>query len=59
MDFVLEQRKKIVLLNDTKHERVCKLVTEIKYHAKNFPNAPRMRLTPQRTEYKHLSFDAA
>ena len=24
-----------------KHDRVCELVTEIKDHAKNFPNAPR------------------
>ena len=31
----------IVLLNDIKHDRVCKSVTEIKDHAKNFPNAPR------------------
>ena len=27
--------------NDTKHDRVCKLVTEINDHAKNFPNASR------------------
>ena len=26
---------------DTKHDRACKLVTEIKDHAKNFPNTPR------------------
>ena len=30
------------LYNDTKHDRVCKSVTEINDHAKNFPNAPRM-----------------
>ena len=30
----------MALLNDSKHDRVCKLVTEIKDHAKNFPNAP-------------------
>ena len=27
--------------NDIKHDRICKSVTEIKDHAKNFPNAPR------------------
>ena len=31
----------MVLLNDTKHDRFCKWITEIKEHAKNFPNAPR------------------
>ena len=31
----------MALLNDTKHDRFCKSVTEIKDHAKNFPNAPR------------------
>ena len=41
MKFVLYERGKIVLKNDAKHDRVCKLVTEIKDHAKNFPNAPR------------------
>ena len=34
----------MVLENDTKHDRVCKSVTEIKGHAKNFPNAPRILL---------------
>ena len=34
--------EKISLLNDTKHDRVYKSVTEIKDHAKNFPNAPRI-----------------
>ena len=29
------------LQNDTKHDRFCKSVTEIKDHAMNFPNAPR------------------
>ena len=29
------------LLKDTKHDMVCKSVTEIYDHAKNFPNAPR------------------
>ena len=29
------------LYNDTKHDRFCKSVTEIKDHAKNFLNAPR------------------
>ena len=41
MTFVPLHREKIALKNDTKHDRFCKLVTEIKYHAKNFPNAPR------------------
>ena len=27
----------------TQHDRVCKLVTEIKDHAQNFPNAPPMK----------------
>ena len=31
----------MALENDTKHDRVCKSVTEINDHAKNFPNAPR------------------
>ena len=31
----------MALLNATKHDRFCKSVTEIKDHAKNFPNAPR------------------
>ena len=31
----------MALYNDTKHDRFCKSVTEIKDHAKNFPNAPR------------------
>ena len=31
--------------NDTKHDRFCKSVTEIKDHAKNFPNAPRIYLS--------------
>ena len=35
--------KKIALKNDTKHDRACKSVTEIKDHAKNFPNALRNR----------------
>ena len=34
----------MALLNDTKHDRFCKSVTEIKDHAKNFPNAPRITL---------------
>ena len=33
------------LYNDTKHDRVCKSVSEINDHAKNFPNAPRMFVT--------------
>ena len=32
----------MALYNDTKHDRFCKSVTEIKDHAKNFPNAPRI-----------------
>ena len=32
----------MALKNDTKHDRFCKSVTEIKDHAKNFPNAPRI-----------------
>ena len=32
----------IALENDTEHDRVCKSVTEIKGHAKNFQNAPRI-----------------
>ena len=32
----------MVLKNDTKHDRFCKSVIEIKDHAKNFPNAPRI-----------------
>ena len=31
----------IVVKNDTKHEWVCKLVTEIKDRAMYFPNSPR------------------
>ena len=31
----------MVLKNDTKHDRFCKSVAEIKDHAKNFSNAPR------------------
>ena len=31
----------MTLKNDTKHDSFCKSVTEIKDHAKNFPNAPR------------------
>ena len=31
----------MVLYNDTEHHRICKSVTEIKDHAKNFPNASR------------------
>ena len=42
MKFVSQHRGKIALKNDTKHDMVCKSVTEIKDHAKNFPNAPRM-----------------
>ena len=41
MQFVLQQSGKIVLSNDTKHDRVRKLVTEINDNVKNFPNAPR------------------
>ena len=33
--------------NVTKHDRVCQSVTEIKDHAKNFPNAPRISLCDQ------------
>ena len=40
MKFVPNDREKVVLYNDNKHDRVCKLVAEIKHHAKNFPNAP-------------------
>ena len=32
----------MVLKNDINHDRVCKSVTEINDHAKNFPNAPRI-----------------
>ena len=32
----------MALYNDTKHDRVCKSVTEIQDHAKNFPNDPRI-----------------
>ena len=42
MKFVPQHRDKIDIQNDTKHDRVCKSVTEIKDHAKNFPNVPRM-----------------
>ena len=31
--------KKRALSNDTKYDRACKLVTELKDHAKNYPNA--------------------
>ena len=43
MKIVSYHRGTIALKNDTKHDRVCKSVTEIKGHAKNFPNAPRTR----------------
>ena len=33
---------KIAFQNGIKHDRVCISVTEIKDHAKNFPNAPCM-----------------
>ena len=33
--------RRIVVKNDTKHEWVCKSVTEIKDHAMYFPNSPR------------------
>ena len=36
----------MVFYNDTKHDRFCKSVTEIKDHAKNFPNAPRILIFP-------------
>ena len=42
MKFVSHHRRKIALKNDTKQDMVCKSVTEIKDHAKNFPNAPRI-----------------
>ena len=42
MKFVSYHRGKMVLSNDTKHDRFCKSVTEIKDHARNFPNAPRI-----------------
>ena len=41
MVFVPLHRGKIAFQNDTKHDRVCKSVTEINDHAMNFPNAPR------------------
>ena len=41
MKFVPWRRGKLDLQNDIKHDRVCKSVSEIKGHAKNFPNAPR------------------
>ena len=41
MKFVPYHRGQMALENDTKHDRFCKSVTEIKDHAKNFPNAPR------------------
>ena len=45
----------MVLENDTKHDRVCKSVTEINDHAKNFPNAPRIFKIPNLTD-KLISF---
>ena len=39
----------IALLNDTKHDRVCKSVIEIKEHAENFPNAPRTCIQAAKT----------
>ena len=42
MKVVPQHRRKIALYNYTKHDRVCKALTEIKYLAKNFQNAPRI-----------------
>ena len=42
----------MVLENDIKHDRVCKSVTEIKDHAKNFPNAPYWKGTGTYTTLK-------
>ena len=41
-------------LNDIKHDRVCKSVAEIKDHAKNFPNAPRLMISVQYEEEKDM-----
>ena len=56
MKFVSQLRGKIALKNDTKHDMVCKSVTEIKDHAKNFPNAPRS--TTRNAPHIHPSRDS-